>query len=112
RKLWQQANQLASLQEQFVVTMSSKLLENQQTVRSRTVYLGAAAVVLGLVITVWVVITLRPLRRLRDGARRIAAGDYASRIPERGPAEVSERAREFNSMGRAVEERERELVRS
>ncbi len=112
RKLWQQANQLASLQEQFVVTMSSKLLENQQTVRSRTVYLGTAAVVLGLVITVWVVITLRPLRRLRDGARRIAAGDYASRIPERGPAEVSELAREFNSMGRAVEERERELVRS
>ena len=67
---------------------------------------------LGLLVTVWVVITLRPLRRLRDGARRIAAGDYASRIPEKGPAEVSELAREFNSMGRAVEERERELVRS
>jgi signal transduction histidine kinase len=49
---------------------------------------------------------------LRDGARRIAAGDYASRIPEKGPAEVSDLAREFNSMGRAVEERERELVRS
>lgn len=107
-----QANQLASLQEGFAATMAGKLLQNQQTVRERTIYLGAAAVALGLVLTLWVVITLRPLRRLRDGARRIAAGDYASRIPERGPAEVSELAREFNSMGRAVEERERELVRS
>jgi two-component system, NtrC family, sensor kinase len=111
-KIWQQASQLASLQEENVTRMSSKLLENQQTVRARTIYLGAAAVMLGLLMTIWVVITLRPLRRLRDGARRIAAGDYASRIPERGPAEVSELAREFNSMGRAVEERERELVRS
>jgi signal transduction histidine kinase len=69
-------------------------------------------VVLGLLVTVWVVIQLRPLRRLREGARRIAAGDYASRIPEKGPTEVADLAREFNSMGRAVEERERELVRS
>ena len=58
------------------------------------------------------VYTLRPLRRLREGARRVAAGDYANRIPETGPSEVSELAREFNVMGRAVEERERELVRS
>ena len=67
---------------------------------------------LGLLVTVWVTLSLRPLGRLRDAARRIAAGDYASRIDERGPAEVADLAREFNSMGRAVEERERELVRS
>jgi signal transduction histidine kinase len=112
RRLWGLANELANLQEQNVAKMTNRLLENQQIVRMRTIYLGITAVVLGLLVTVSFVITLRPLRRLRDGARRIAAGDYASRIPERGPAEVSELAREFNSMGRAVEERERELVRS
>jgi two-component system, NtrC family, sensor kinase len=63
-------------------------------------------------ISVWVVITLRPLRRLRDAAKRVAAGDYASRIDDKGPSEVAELAREFNSMARAIEERERELVRS
>jgi two-component system, NtrC family, sensor kinase len=63
-------------------------------------------------IAVWVVFTLRPLRRLRAAAARVAAGDYASRIDEKGPAEVADLAREFNSMARAVEERERELVRS
>jgi signal transduction histidine kinase len=112
RKLLHQANTLASLQERNTSTVTTQLQENERILRMRTFYLGITAVVLGLIVTLWVVITLRPLRRLRDGARRIAAGDYASRIPEKGPAEVSDLAREFNSMGRAVEERERELVRS
>jgi two-component system, NtrC family, sensor kinase len=112
RKLWDLINKLSDQLERSVVRTTSYLEQNEHTLRLRTIYLGLTAVVLGLLVTVWVVITLRPLRRLRDGARRIAAGDYASRISERGPAEVRELAREFNSMGRAVEERERELVRS
>ncbi len=91
---------------------TKKLLANADTVRKGTLYLGLTAVTLGLLITIWVVITLRPLGRLRDGARRVAAGDYASRIPEQGPSEVKDLAREYNAMARAVEERERELVRS
>jgi len=112
RKLMLKSNELSQQLDAHVSTTTHYLEQNEHTLRLRTIYLGLAAVLLGLCITVWVVITLRPLRRLRDGARRIAAGDYASRIPERGPAEVAELAREFNSMGRAVEERERELVRS
>jgi len=112
RKLMLKSNELSQQLDAHVSTTTHYLEQNEHTLRLRTIYLGLAAVLLGLCITVWVVITLRPLRRLRDGARRIAAGDYASRIPERGPSEVAELAREFNSMGRAVEERERELVRS
>ncbi|MDQ3364659.1 MAG: ATP-binding protein [Myxococcota bacterium] len=111
-KLWDLINKLSDQLERSVVRTTSYLEQNEHTLRLRTIYSGVTAVVLGLLVTVWVVITLRPLRRLRDGARRIAAGDYASRISEKGPAEVRELAREFNSMGRAVEERERELVRS
>jgi signal transduction histidine kinase len=55
---------------------------------------------------------LRPLRRLREGARRIAAGDYGKRVSEAGPTEISDLAREFNSMGRAVQEREAENLRA
>ncbi|MDB4960589.1 MAG: integral rane sensor signal transduction histidine kinase [Myxococcales bacterium] len=112
RKLMVRANELSEQLDGYVADTTLALEQNEHSLRLFTIYLGLAAVLLGLVITVWVVIALRPLRRLRDGARRIAAGDYASRIPERGPAEVSDLAREFNSMGRAVEERERELVRS
>jgi len=106
------AAELAGSLERSVTRTSSYLVKNESTLRFRMTYLGLTAVVLGLLVTVWVVIQLRPLRRLREGARRIAAGDYASRIAEQGPAEVADLAREFNSMGRAVEERERELVRS
>jgi len=112
RKLWDLINKLSDQLERNVSRTTAYLEQNERTLRVRTIYLGITAVLLGLLVTVWVVITLRPLRRLRDGARRIAAGDYASRISERGPSEVRELAREFNSMGRAVEERERELVRS
>lgn len=103
---------LAGQLQGTVAQTASYLERNERTLRLQTIYLGITAVLLGLLVTVWVVIQLRPLRRLREGARRIAAGDYASRIAEKGPTEVADLAREFNSMGRAVEERERELVRS
>jgi signal transduction histidine kinase len=59
---------------------------------------------------VWATWNLRPLRRLTAAARRIAEGDYAARIPERGPTEVAELAREFNLMGAALQAHIRELV--
>lgn len=88
------------------------LLRNEHLIWQYTIIIGFIAVVLGLALTVWAVITLRPINRLREGARRVAAGDYASRIGETGPTEVAELAREFNSMAGAIESRERELVRS
>jgi signal transduction histidine kinase len=106
------ANLAARAQQEMVESLMRRLEYNEQRLLRLTLYLCGSAIVIGLLITVWATLTLRPLRRLRDGARRIAAGDYASRIEEKGPAEVAELAREFNVMGRAVEEREREKVRS
>ena len=88
------------------------LANNERTILIRAIYLGGVAVLLGLVITGWVAVTLRPLQRLREGARRIAAGDYGKRISETGPIEIADLAREFNSMGRAVQEREEEKLRA
>jgi signal transduction histidine kinase len=94
-------------------TLTKDLLaENEHTILFRAIYLGIAAVVLGFAITTWVAMNLRPLRRLREGARRIAAGDYGKRVSEAGPTEISDLAREFNSMGRAVQEREAENLRA
>lgn len=91
---------------------ASNLERNARRLRLFTGLVGAIAVVVGVLVTVWVTLSLRPLVRLRSAARRIAAGDYGSRIAEAGPAEVADLAREFNAMGRAVEEREREVVRA
>jgi signal transduction histidine kinase len=88
------------------------LQDKETKSRNITILLGTIAVGLGLMMTTWVLINLRPLRRLQHAARRVAAGDYGNRIEEKGPAEVADLARELNTMARAVEERERELVRS
>ena len=112
RKLRLITDQLSDQLERSVTTTTRYLENNEASLRMRTIWFGIAAVTLGLLVTGWVVVTLRPLRRLGEAARKIASGDYANRIPEKGPTEVADLAREFNSMGRAVEERERELVRS
>ena len=92
--------------------IAANLVFNASRLRRFTAVMGVTALLIGLMVTAWVTLSLRPLGRLRSAARRIAAGDYASRIDEAGPREVAELAREFNAMGRAVDVRERELVRS
>lgn len=106
------ASELSDYHQQQVTRTAMALEETESGLRTFTIYLGAMAILIGLLVTVWVTLALRPLRRLRDAARRIAAGDYQSRISESGPTEVRDLAREFNVMGQAVEERERERVRS
>ena len=106
------AKDLTHQLEQRVYGSMQQLGDNEHRLRIATIYFGLTAVILGLLITIWVVINLRPLHQLREAARRVAAGDYASRIAEAGPTEVKDLARELNSMAHAVEERERELVRS
>jgi two-component system sensor histidine kinase BaeS len=49
----------------------------------------------------------RPLRDVGRAARRIAAGDYAARVPRTGPEELVGLADSFNQMAAALEEQER-----
>jgi len=49
----------------------------------------------------------RPLRDVGRAARRIAAGDYAARVPRTGPEELVDLADSFNQMAAALEEQER-----
>ena len=83
----------------------------QQQARVGAVVLGAVAGLIGLLVTLWSVLTLRPVKLLRDGARRVAHGEYRERVEVIGDTEVAEVAREFNAMAAAIEEREHELVR-
>jgi two-component system sensor histidine kinase BaeS len=49
----------------------------------------------------------RPLREVGRAARRIADGDYKTRVPRQGPDEVASLADSFNEMAVALEEQER-----
>jgi len=65
---------------------------------------GVAALVIALVLAVVLVggIT-RPLRRFRDAARRIAAGDFSERVAVTSPLEAAELAASFNRMAETLE---------
>ncbi|MBI4508516.1 MAG: HAMP domain-containing protein [Deltaproteobacteria bacterium] len=90
----------------------AQLERAEEQARFGALVLGAISVLVGLLVTVWAVLTLRPLGRLRDSVRKIAGGDYRARVEVAGETEVAEVAREFNAMAAAIEEREQELVRS
>src|SRR6266545_3843597 len=99
-------------QREAVQNTARNLEFGARKMRFLTILWGAIALLLGVLITIWATVNLRPLRRLRDAAREIARGDYGQRIEESGPREVADLAREFNTMGSAIQERERELVRT
>ena len=103
---------LADSQRNVAEFIAKNLERNATRLRSSTLLMGLLALAIGVLMTVWAIVTLRPLARLRAAAGRIARGEHGSRIDERGPSEVADLAREFNVMARAIEERERELVRS
>jgi two-component system sensor histidine kinase BaeS len=71
----------------------------------------AAALVAGVVATVLASLlgpTLaRPLERMSVAARRIAGGDYATRVEPEGPPEILSLAESLNQMAAALEEQER-----
>jgi two-component system, OmpR family, sensor histidine kinase BaeS len=67
-----------------------------------------AAVLVALVLAAVVGARLaRPLQVIGAGARRIAMGDYAARIPTSGPAEIAMLAESFNQMAMELEDQER-----
>ena len=76
-----------------------------------TVVLVAAA--LAVVISVALGLLLarmisRPLEKVGAAARRVAEGDYATRVPRPGSPELASLADSFNQMAEALEQQERQ----
>jgi signal transduction histidine kinase len=111
-RIYNLVHTLETQQRNFVEDTARRLEDNGSKLKLFTIYLGITAGLIALLMAVWATVTLRPLKRLRVAATKIATGEYGNRIEEKGPAEVAELAHEFNVMGRAIEEREREVVRS
>jgi len=66
------------------------------------------ALVCALGIMLWVGYTIRPLRRLREGARRVAVGDFTA-VDVDTTDEIGQLADEFNRMAVSLAERDRKL---
>jgi signal transduction histidine kinase len=81
-----------------------------------TLSIGAAvALVIALALLIAALITVRPLRLLTDGARRVAQGDYQPITPPRagllGEDEIAQLTREFNVMSHSLAQRDDALRR-
>ncbi|HEX5067659.1 MAG TPA: adenylate/guanylate cyclase domain-containing protein [Myxococcota bacterium] len=80
-------------------------------VRSNTRQLLSVAVVIvaiGVLAGVgFVALLVGPLRRLRHGVERLAAGDVTARVPPTSRDEVGELTRAFNEMGDSLEQKQR-----
>ena len=49
----------------------------------------------------------RPIEQAGDAARRLAGGDYGTRIPRKGPSELTTLADSFNQMADSLQQQER-----
>src|SRR5690242_6466445 len=70
-----------------------------------------AAVVIAAVASIGLAVVLarmlaRPLEEVGAAARRVAAGDYAARVPREGPEEIASLADSFNQMAASLERQE------
>jgi signal transduction histidine kinase len=74
-----------------------------------TVVLAAATVAAIASVALAIVLArmlARPLAEVGSAARRIAAGDYAARVPRNGPEELTSLADSFNQMAASLERQE------
>jgi class 3 adenylate cyclase len=70
--------------------------------------LALAVLLLGIIGGVgFVALLIAPIRRLRSGVERLAAGDLATRVPPTSRDEVGELTRAFNKMGESLLQKER-----
>ena len=69
----------------------------------------SCAIVIAFILLVVVKMLLHPLRRVNEGTREIAQGNYRKRIQMKGHDELSELAQNMNSMAEAVESNVRAL---
>jgi serine phosphatase RsbU (regulator of sigma subunit) len=83
-------------------------LSEVRTTAARTAGLGLLFIVVTLIGVVPLSAGLtRSLSRLNEGVRRIAAGDFAARVPVTTQDEIGKLARAFNQMAEDVEKHER-----
>ena len=69
--------------------------------------IGAASVLLAAVVAMWLAhLLLAPVKRIAGATHRLAAGDYATRIPVSSRDEIGALAEDFNRLAQTLERNE------
>ena len=72
--------------------------------------IGGTILVFGGMVAYFLRSAVRPLGRIAEGTRRMAAGEQDVEIPEEGAGEIGELAAAFNEMSRSLSSHSRELA--
>jgi signal transduction histidine kinase len=101
----QQVGTLVVLSQQGTPATSAPLSDRFfDRVRLALLVGGVTALVVALILAVFLVDGItRPLRRLTEAARRVAAGDFSHRVNVTAPLEAAELAGSFNRMAASLE---------
>jgi len=97
QQLMPQADKIIALAEQRASAASAALSASQARTKSFIIWVGCAAVLLGLAFSWWIGRSItRPLNGLADAMTRLAGGDTSARIPASGLTD------ELGAMARTV----------
>ncbi len=84
--------------------------EDERSSTLTVVIIASGALLLSIVMLVVAQLTLRPIRALREGAQKIAAGHYDERVTVSSKDEIGQLAVEFNTMAERLDARDRALA--
>jgi signal transduction histidine kinase len=102
----------ADIFRQLMVTHGSAADEAQAMFDASVTVVVAIAATMAVLASIGLAMALasmlaQPLERMGAAARRVAAGDYAARVPREGPEELVSLADSFNQMAARLAEQER-----
>ena len=93
-----------------ISAIQTRAAKDEEAARLAVLVIGACALGLSLLMLLMVQLTLRPIRFVREAARRIASGNYEERVVVRDTDEIGQLAEEFNTMGEALRIRDAALA--
>ncbi len=94
--------------------IASKMLSLEQDESSAIgvlIWLTILSIVVGIIVTTFSLLSLRPIKRLASAARSISKGDFSPVIEAESNDEFGLLATEFNNMARSLGQRQEQLVR-
>jgi two-component system nitrogen regulation sensor histidine kinase NtrY len=82
-------------------------------IRALGILVGGAGIALGVLLSLWLAARIsRPIARLSEGAREVAAGDWNTRVDIRTHDEIGQLATNFNDMTRQLASQRDRLLQS
>lgn len=95
----------------MVTTQMLMIEQDESSAIGVLIWLTILAIAVGVLVTVFSLLALRPIRRLAAAARRISEGDFSPTVEITSTDEFGFLTGEFNRMARSLRQREDQLVR-